>query len=186
VSVAFGPYPSAEEGAARDPSIEGWMDILQAVITAGRTLRSEHDVDKKASVALRLRSDTEEVRAFLRANTGAVRLLVRTQGDPPIEGASGADRERGTTVRVVPTPLGPIEVLVALRGLVEPSSERQRIEREIAKIEKEIATVDKKLGAPGFVGRAPKEVVEEAQAQRRSLVEARARLEAALRLVDEL
>jgi valyl-tRNA synthetase len=186
VSVAFGPYPSAEEGAPRDPSIEGWMDILQAVITAGRTLRSEHDVDKKASVALRLRSDTEEVRAFLRANTGAVRLLVRTQGDPPIEGASGADRERGTTVRVVPTPLGPIEVLVALRGLVEPSSERQRIEREIAKIEKEIATVDKKLGAPGFVGRAPKEVVEEAQAQRRSLVEARARLEAALRLVDEL
>jgi len=64
--------------------------------------------------------------------------------------------------------------------------ERERIDRSIKKIDKEIAVIDKKLSAKGFVDRAPKEVVEETHAQRRALVEARARLEEEKGLIEEL
>jgi valyl-tRNA synthetase len=100
--------------------------------------------------------------------------------------AAGGERPKGATMSVVPSEHGPIEVLVGLKGLVTKEEELARIERELKRIDKEIATIDKKLQAKGFVERAPKEVVEETQAQRRAFVEARARLEEAKALVDEL
>jgi valyl-tRNA synthetase len=75
---------------------------------------------------------------------------------------------------------------MALKGLVSADSERARIDREEKKIDKDVAALEKKLSSPGFVDRAPKEVVDEAQAQRAALLDARARLQAARKLVDEL
>ncbi len=185
-SIAFGPYPTfAEERSARAPDVDSWMDLLKAVVSAARTVRSEHDIDKKAEVALGLRSSSPHVLSFLRGHAGAIRWLVRTQGDPTFEAVGGA-REAGTTVSVVPSVHGPVEVLVLLKGLVDPGDERARIERELKKIDKELAAIDKKLGSSGFVDRAPKEVVEEAKAQRLALVDAKARLEGARKLAEEL
>jgi valyl-tRNA synthetase len=185
-SVAFGPYPTAaEERAARNPEVDAWMETLQAVISAARTVRSEHDIDKKANVPMRVRSESPEVLAFLRAHAESIGVLVRATGDIEFE-APGGTREPGTTVSVVPSPHGPIEVLVMLKGLVDPGAERARIERELKKIDKELAAIEKKLGAAGFVDRAPKEVVEEARAQMGALRAARARLEGARGLADEL
>jgi valyl-tRNA synthetase len=185
-SVAFGPYPTAEhERAARNPEVDAWMETLQAVISAARTIRSEHDIDKKAGVPLRVRSGSPPVLAFLREHTDAIRFLVKTEGDPRFE-PPGGDREAGATLGVVPSPHGPIEVLVGLKGLVDREAECARIERELKKIDKELTAIEKKLGSPGFVDRAPKEVVNEAHAQRTALLDAKARLEAARELAKEL
>jgi len=185
-SVAFGPYPTAaSERASQDPEVDASMETLQAVISAARTVRSEHDVDKKAEVPLRIRSDSGEVLEFLRAHADAIRLLVKTTGEPAFEG-SGANREAGTTLSVVTTARGPVEVLVGLRGLVDPQAELGRIDRELKKLDKELALLEKKLGSSGFVDRAPREVVEEAKAQRTALLDAKERLEAARELAKEL
>jgi valyl-tRNA synthetase len=77
-------------------------------------------------------------------------------------------------------------VLVGLKGLVDPEVERARIERELKKIDRELAAMEIKLRAPGFVDRAPPEVVDETKAQRGALMEARVRLEAARELAQEL
>jgi len=184
-SIAFGPYPTkdAERGAI-DPETEAWMELLKSVISTARTVRSEYDL-KKSEVPLRVRSASPEVVAFLRTQSETIRTLTMSKGEPVFEAPGGA-REAGTTVSVVPSAHGPIEVLVALKGLVSADSERARIAREEKKIDKDLAALDKKLSAPGFVDRAPREVVDEARAQRAAFVEARARLEAARKLVDEL
>ena len=185
-SIAFGPYPTAEdESGSRDLTVEAWMETLQGVVSAARTVRSEHDVDKKAEVPLRLRSDSAEVTDFLRRHADTVQLLVGARGDPTVE-PLGGPRPAGTTVSVVPSPRGPIEVLVGLKGLVERQAELARIDRALKKIEKDLAVLEKKLDSPGFVGRAPPEVVEEAKAQRASLIDAKARLEEARALAEEL
>jgi valyl-tRNA synthetase len=158
---------------------------LQTVTSAARTLRSEHDIDKKIDVPLRVRSASPEVLSFLRDHAEALRLLVKTKGDPQFE-APGSAREQGTTVSVVPSAHGPIEVLVTLKGLVDPGEERSRIDRELKKLEKELGAIEKKLSAPSFVDRAPKEVVDEANAQRRGLLDAMEQLAGARRLADEL
>ncbi len=185
-SIAFGPYPTQEtEQASPDADIDTWMAVLQAVTSAARTLRSEHDIDKKIDVPLRVRSASPEVLSFLRGHAEALRFLVKTKGNPQFEAPGGA-REPGTTVSVVPSAHGPIEVLVTLKGLVHPGEERSRIERELKKKRKDLEAIDRKLGASGFVDRAPKEVVDEANVQRRALLEAIERLEAARHLADEL
>jgi valyl-tRNA synthetase len=185
VSVAFGPYPTKElESGGHDPEVETQMDLFKAVVSAVRTIRSEHDLDKKTEIPLRVRSGSPEVLAFLRGHADAMRFLVRSAApafEAPVPG-----REPGTTVSVVPSAHGPIEVLVPLKGLVTGEEENARIDRGLKKIEKELAALDKKLGSPGFVDRAPKEVVDEARAQRDALVDAKARLEAARGLVGEL
>jgi valyl-tRNA synthetase len=185
-SIAFGPYPTREaERAARDPDADAWMDLFQNVVSAARTVRSEHNVEWKADVPVRVRSANEAVLAFLREHAPAVQRLVKTAGDPLFEAPGGA-REAGTTVSVVPSARGPVEVLVGLKGLVERDAELARIDRELKKLEKDLAALEKKLASPGFVDRAPKEVVEEAKRQRDALLEARARLLAARELAKEL
>jgi valyl-tRNA synthetase len=82
--------------------------------------------------------------------------------------------------------MGTIHALVVLKGLVDASTERARVDRELKKAQKELSAIDKKLASPGFVERAPKEVVEESQAQRLTLVRTIERLEAAKKLADEL
>jgi valyl-tRNA synthetase len=184
-SVAFGPYPTKEsEREAFDADVESWMDLFKAVVSAARTIRSEHDLDKKADIGLGVRSGSPEVLAFLRAHADAARFLVKST-EPAFE-APAASRAPGTTVSVVPSAHGPIEVLVPLKGLVSAAEESARIERGLKKIDKDLAALDKKLGSPGFVDRAPPEVVEESRAQRASLAEAKSRLEAARTLVGEL
>ena len=98
----------------------------------------------------------------------------------------GGPRAPGTVVTVVATDQGAVELLVGLRGLVEATKERTRIDREMKRIDKDVAALDKKLGSPGFVDRAPPEVVVESKAQRAALIDARARLDEARKLADEL
>jgi valyl-tRNA synthetase len=184
VSVALAKYPEMNE-AHVDVEIEKRMAILQAVIGAARTIRSEHDVKPATHVPLRVRSDDEPTRAWLASCSPVISFLVKTAGSPVFERMGGA-REAGTTVSVIPLEAGSIQVLVGLKGIVTAESERGRIARALTKIDKEIETIDKKLGAKGFVDRAPKEVVEETQGQRRALVEARVRLEEEKALVAEL
>jgi valyl-tRNA synthetase len=184
-SVAFGPYPTKDlERAALDPDADAWMDLFKAVVSAVRTIRSEHDLDKKAEIPLRVRSGSPEVLAFLREHEESLRFLIRSA--PPVFEAPGAGREPGTTVSVVPSARGPIEVLVPLKGLVTAEEENARIDRGLKKIAKDLAFLDKKLGSPGFVDRAPREVVDEARAQRDALLDAKGRLEAARGLIAEL
>jgi valyl-tRNA synthetase len=185
-SIAFGPYPTPEqERSARDLVVDARMEVLQGVISAARTVRSEHNVDNKAEVQVRVRSNNPQTLSFLREHADSIRFIVKTAGLPVFEAAGGA-REAGWTMGVVPSSEGPIEVLVNLKGLVEPSEELARIERELKKIDKELLAIDKKLGSPGFVDRAPKEVVDEARIQRQALVDAKDRLVAARQLVAEL
>jgi valyl-tRNA synthetase len=185
-SIAFGPYPAPEaEKAAYSAEIEGLMATLQEVISAARTVRSEHDVDKKADVPVHVRADAPEMLGFLRGHVEAIRGLVKSKGDPVFEGRGGS-REAGTTVSIVSTPRGPVEVLVGLKGLVAKDDEIARIDREMKKIEKDVGVLEKRLGSAGFVDRAPPEVVEEARKQLASLVEARARLGDARKLAEEL
>jgi valyl-tRNA synthetase len=184
VSIAFGPYPQNADVAV-DAAAERDMDVVKSVITAARTVRSEHEVHPGSPVPLTLRVDDDATRALLEANAAALKQLVKTTESIPFEKTGGA-KSPGTVTSIVPMERGSIEVLVNLKGLVTKEQEMARIEREMKRIDKDVAAIDKKLSAKGFVDRAPKEVVEETHAQRKALVEARGRLEEAKALAAEL
>lgn len=183
-SIAFGPFPT-EDDATIDAEADAKMATLQAVISAARTMRSEHGVKYSSPVPLVIRSANAEVLAFLKERAGSMTFLVNPKGAPVFEPVGGA-REPGTAMAVVPSEHGPIEVLVGLKGLVTKEEERARIERQMKTLDKDIATLEKKLSSAGFIDRAPPEVVAESRGQLASFKEAKGRLDEALKLADEL
>jgi valyl-tRNA synthetase len=125
------------------------------------------------------------MRHVLARESHYVRALVRTEATIEI-GPAGGERPRGTVLTVVLTPAGPVEVLVGLKGLVEPKKEQERIERGIKKAEKELAGLNRRLDNPSFAAKAPAEVVAEVREQKAALEEKLARLAEAQVLAGEL
>jgi valyl-tRNA synthetase len=180
VSLALAAFPD-ETVAVRDEAAEREMAILQAVIGAARSIRSEHDIHPGAEVPLALRSGVESVRRVLEAEAASVQFLVKTKGRPTVE-PSGGPRPRGAVMHMA----ADAEVLVNLLGLVEAAHEAQRVEREIKKVDKDIAAIEKKLSLPSFADKAPPEVVQEAKDQLETLKRKRAGLEEAKGIAGEL
>jgi valyl-tRNA synthetase len=182
--LALARYPEVADFAGFDPKDRD-VRVLKDAISAARTVRTEYEVHPGATVPFALRAEDAGLRAALAAESAVVASLVKTTGAPVVEATGGA-RPAATVVSVVSTDRGAVEVLVGLKGLVTAEKEKARIERELKRVDKDLAALDKKLNAKGFADRAPPEVVAEAQQQRASLAETRARLDAAKALADEL
>jgi valyl-tRNA synthetase len=180
-SIALARYPEPGD-VVGDEGAEKEMSLLQAVIGAARTVRSEHEVHPGAEVALDIHTDNRAALAVLEKRVDVIKFLAKTRD----LGKLGRPREPGMVASVVPADGGPVEVLVGLKGLITKDEELARIDRERKRIEKDVAAVEKKLASPGFVDRAPPEVVEEARKQRATLVDALARLDNAKKLAEEL
>jgi valyl-tRNA synthetase len=182
-SIAFGPYPQASDGIEDDAAL-GEMEVFKAVVSAARTIRSEHEIDPKAEVPLSIRTDDDAARKLLEERLPSIALLVKSKS--PVVEKTDAPRTAGTTTSIVPSTRGPIEVHVGLKGLVTKTKELQRIDREMKRIDKDLAAIEKKMSSKGFLERAPKEVVDETHAMKQQLLEAKTRLEESRRLADEL
>jgi valyl-tRNA synthetase len=138
-------------------------------------------VHPAAKVPLELRAADPKARALMQREARYLESLVGTEGAPRIAAPGGA-RPRGALVALA----GDVEVLVGLRGLVEPAKERERIERQLKKGDKDIGVLEKRLSNEKFMANAPPEVVAEANGQLEQLRRQKARLLEALALVGEL
>jgi valyl-tRNA synthetase len=178
-TIALAPYPTRDDGR-EDPEAEREMGVVMDVIGAARTIRSEHEVHPGASVPVLLRTSDAKVRSLLGREARFIKSLVKTEGDPVLEGPG--ERPKGFVVSVK----GDVEVLVGLLGHVEPAKEAERIERTLKKIEKDLTGLDKRLADPKFVANAPPEVVVQAKEQKGALERQRERLAQERGLIDEL
>jgi len=180
VSVALAPYPTSADGRP-DDAAERDMALLMSAIGAARAARSEHDVHPSAKVPLELRSAESHARELFSAEARSIEFLVGTAGRVVVAAPGGA-RPAGTVLEVT----GDVEVLVGLRGLVDKTKEKERIDRGLKSVEKDIGVMTKRLENKNFIANAPPEVVAEAKQQLAQLERQRARLDEARGLVDEL
>jgi valyl-tRNA synthetase len=181
-SLALAPYPDAGT-APRDADAERDMGVLQAVIGAARSVRSEHDVHPGGAVPLTLWHAEAAVFKLLSEQAGMLQTLVKTDGEPVV---APWEVEVKRSPGAVMTVAAGVTVLVQLKGLVEGAKEAARIEREIKKVEKDLAALEKKLGLPSFADKAPPEVVAEAHVQVAEMRRKKAGLEEARQIAAEL
>ncbi|HEX7667026.1 MAG TPA: class I tRNA ligase family protein, partial [Polyangiaceae bacterium] len=181
-SIALAPYPTPQGWFSAETDAQ--MNLLKSVVSAARTVRSEHEVKPAARVPLTIRTQNAGAQKVLEEAKAVIRFLVRVDGDVRLE--TGGERVPGSVQTTVAHQGGAIEVLVGLQGLVSAEEELARIERETKRIDKDVASIEKKLSSKGFVDRAPKEVVEEAHAQLKAMNETKARLAEAKALASEL
>ncbi|HYP90457.1 MAG TPA: class I tRNA ligase family protein, partial [Polyangiaceae bacterium] len=179
-SIALAAYPTASDGRL-DADAEREMGWLTGAINAARAVRAEHEIKFANRVPLELRSPDAAVRRVLTESARLIQFLASSDG-PPLVAEPSASRPRGSTLNVA----GDVEVLVTLKGHIDPAKESERIDRSVARVGKDIEVMEKRLANQNFVSNAPAEVLAEARALLESLKQQKLRFEEGRALVKEL
>jgi valyl-tRNA synthetase len=146
----------------------GWVVDL---VTGLRSLRSETNVPASAKVPALLIGASKETAQRLERYQAEIDRLAR------LDYSVVADAAPPGSVTFV---LGEATVAIPLAGVLDIDAEKLRLGKEIARCTKEIETVARKLDNPGFVAKAPAEVIEEQRERRASYAAEKQKYEAAL------
>ena len=180
----------AEDGQAADSSqqtitlarfpelVEEWTDLeavsvmtlLQDVITAIRTVRSEWGVPPSRKVTVVVEAASESEQEVLRTNADPI---IRLAGLEKLDFADHVERDPDTVRRVVRS----FQVHVPLAGIVDRGKETERVRRHLDKLVKQRESLRSRLSNRAFVERADPAVVDEARAQEEAVGEHQAKLE---------
>jgi valyl-tRNA synthetase len=157
--LALTPWPTLE--GLTDEAAEAEIGWVVDLVTAIRSVRAEMNIPPATLTPLVLAGASAETKGRAQRWNDVVRRMARL-GD--ISFAASA-------------PEGAVQLLVRgevaalpLKGLIDFSAERARLDKELAKAEADIKRVDAKLANEKFVANAPEEIVEEEKEKREAAV----------------
>ena len=156
-TITLASFP-ASEPEWRDDEAAAAMGLIQDVVTAIRTVRSEWGVPPSQQVLAIVEAAPEADEVVLRAQAGQVVRLARLTA---LEVAASVPRDPDTVRRVVRG----FQVHVPLAGIVDRDKETERVRKSLAKLVKQRGGLQARLSNTAFVERADPEVVKEARAQ---------------------
>ena len=167
ITLAAFPRPTPEW---QDDQAVAAITLLQEVVTAIRTVRSERGVAPAQKVEVIIENASSEERASLQAQRDHV---LRLAGVKRLEFADSVPHNPDTVRSVVRG----FQVHVPLAGVVDRSQETERVRRDLAKLVKQRGSLQSRLANAAFVERAAPAVVEEARNQEQSIAQRQAQLE---------
>ena len=157
-----------------DPAAEAEIGWVVDLVTAIRSVRAEMNIPPATLTPLVLAGARPRRRSARSAGATSSSGMAR------LADISFADR----------APEGAVQLLVRgevaalpLKGVIDLSAERTRLDKEIAKADADIKRVDAKLSNEKFVANAPEEIVEEEKEKREAAV---ARKEKILEALERL
>jgi valyl-tRNA synthetase len=154
-----------------DPAAEAEIGWVVDLLTAIRSVRAELNITPATLTPLVLAGASAETTARAQRWNDVIKRMAR------LSDISFADRP----------PEGAVQLLVRgevaalpLKGLIDFSAEKARLDKELAKADADIKRVDAKLGNEKFVANAPDEIVEEEKEKREAAVARKAKILEAL------
>lgn len=141
------------------------------VISEIRYIRSEMNVPLSAKPALQLRGASELQARSVETNHAALTRLARLGNVETVE-SFGKGTARGT--------VDGVDIGLPLAEILDLDAERARLEKAIAGVDGEITKIFRKLDNPGFIAKAPEDVVTENRRRLDEEVARRGAFEAAL------
>ncbi len=177
-SIMIAPYPKFEE-AKEDASADDEMQEILQVVRAIRNARAQLRIaaGQKLPATLTpgpLAGALKEESTMMEVLATASPLIISDAGSDAGDGDSGPAEQAMTMV------VGQVVVKVPLAGVVDISSERERLQGELLETSEALERVRNLLADDKFSSRAPEEVVERERERERSMEERRERLEQVL------
>jgi valyl-tRNA synthetase len=154
-----------------DPAAEAEIGWVVDLVTAIRSLRSEMNIPPATLIPLVLSGASAETKERAQRWNDTVKRLAR------LADISFADRPPEGAVQLLVR--GEV-VALPLKGVIDLSAEKARLDKEIVKADADIKRVDAKLSNEKFVANAPEEIVEEEKEKREAAVARKAKLQEAL------
>ena len=160
-----------DAGDFSDPAAEAEIGWVVDLVTAIRSLRSEMNIPPATLIPLVLSGASTETKERAQRWNDTVKRLAR------LADISFADRPPEGAVQLLVR--GEV-VALPLKGVIDLSAEKARLDKEIVKADADIKRVDAKLANEKFVANAPEEIVEEEKEKREAAVERKAKMQEAL------
>jgi valyl-tRNA synthetase len=146
--LVHAPWPRARADW-RDPAIEAELKLVQETVTALREVRARYAVPPRHKLAVLARAQGGSAEALRRASA-----LIRALADvEPFSVDADAARSRDAASALVRD----VELLV--RGVVDAAKERAKLAQQRERLEAQLRGIAQKLDNPGFVAKAPPDVV---------------------------
>jgi valyl-tRNA synthetase len=173
--LSDGPIPPVflplETEDFSDPAAEAEIGWVVDLVTAIRSVRAEMNIAPATLTPLVLAAASAETKGRAQRWNDVVKRMAR------LADISFADS----------APEGAVQLLVRgevaalpLKGVIDLSAEKARLDKELAKADADIKRVDAKLTNEKFVANAPEEIVEEEKEKREVAVARKARIVEAL------
>jgi valyl-tRNA synthetase len=155
-----------------DEAADQEMRWVVRLVSEIRSVRAEMNVPASAKIACVIAGANKETRRRAAAWENEIMRLAR------LDSIGFEDVVPKSSAQIV---LEEATVALPLEGVIDFSAERARLSRELDKVSKDIATIQSRLGNPGFVAKAPEEVLEETRERKRDLETRRQKITEALR-----
>jgi len=177
-SVMHAPFPAAHSLPA-DPAADLEMAWVRDFILGIRQIKGEMDIALGRKIPVLLQNAGPDELGFLRAHLG---FLTRLAGIEPPRVLGPGEAAPIAAVAL----LGPMEILVPMQGLIDPTAELDRLAKRRRKAEVELGKLAAKLANADFARNAPPEVVAKDEQRRGELTQEIAQLDAQVERVRRL
>jgi valyl-tRNA synthetase len=164
-------FVAPDDADFSDPAAEAEIGWVVDLVTAIRSVRAEMNITPATLTPLVLAGASAETRERAQRWNDVVKRMAR------LADISFVDR----------APEGAVQLLVRgevaalpLKGVIDLSAEKTRLDKELAKADADIKRVDAKLANEKFVANAPEEIVEEEKEKREAAVARKAKIVEAL------
>lgn len=138
-----------------DESVKTFVDAKYELVRQGRNLRQQRQIPTNQKIPYVLKSADPrlvEEREVLRSLLNASELTLQADYEAP-QGTPSAN-----------SPLG--EIFLPLTGVIDPSIEKARLEKELRNAVTELNKAEEKLNNPRFIEKAPANILEEHRQRR--------------------
>jgi len=174
-SIMVAAFPLAND-KLMNAGIEQDMQMVMDLILAIRNIRGEMNIAPSMQITVIVKVENEALGEHLEKSAGYAKTLARIK---ELRIGVAEDKPKNVATAVIKG----AEVYVPLEGILDLTSERDRLQKEIAKISKDIEVFSKKLSNKNFVDKAPKEVVEKDTAKLEEFKVKREKLEESLKML---
>lgn len=150
-TIMLSPWPQVEENLINH-EIEEQMNLIMDVIRAIRNLRSEMNVPLGKKAPVLIAAHDQDYLATLTTAKSFIQTLASVN-----ELSLSLEKEK--IEQSVSAVVKGLEIYLPLKGLIDLDKEIARTNKELNKVDKEIERLEKKLNNPGFLNKAPQEIV---------------------------
>jgi len=153
-SIMIAAYPTPDPDRMQDAEADRF-DALIEIVQAVRSLRVDLSVPESAEVDVHFAADPASA-AWLQDRAGWLQRLAKVKRFVPREESWPED---SPAVLV-----GGVELRLPIGGLVDRGELLAKLRKEADKLAGDLERIEKRLGNPGFVAKAPPEVIEKDRA----------------------
>ncbi len=155
-TLALQTYPEVAEDLIK-LELEQDFELLFDTIRTIRNLRAEAGIKPGLKIAVILQTESDKEIDILKSTKTYIQdlakvgelNLVKTLAEDPGQAIAGVS--------------GTVQILIPLTGVVDVALLRGKLEKNLAKVEGQIKSLQGRLNNPGFVNKAPAEVIQAAK-----------------------